>query len=176
MGLASLLVLGLVPQFIAARTLQARQSVSCDFSTAANSGDTCSSFAASWGLTDSNFAALNPDVSCPGDLVAGQDYCVIGTVTTGAPTTTAQPTTTAKPTTTMATTTKPTTTSTQTTSSSPYQPTQSGLAANCNNFHQVASGDSCDAIEKQYGISNADFSSWNPFIDSSKPPLLSCSI
>jgi LysM repeat protein len=166
MGLASLLVLGLVPQLIAARTLQARQSVSCDFSTAANSGDTCSSFAASWGLTDSNFAALNPDVSCPGDLVAGQDYCVIGTVTTGAPTTTAQPTTTAKP----------TTTSTQTTSSSPYQPTQSGLAANCNNFHQVASGDSCDAIEKQYGISNADFSSWNPFIDSSKPPPLSCSI
>ncbi|OIW30767.1 putative LysM domain protein [Coniochaeta ligniaria NRRL 30616] len=164
MGLASLLVLGLAPQLIAALALNVRQSVSCDFSTSANSGDTCASFAADWGLTESDFEALNPGVSCP-NLVAEQSYCVIGT----SPNTSSSST---KAQTTSSSSTKASTTSstakvtTTTTSSSPYQPTQSGLAANCNNFHLVASGDSCAAIETQYGISAADFSTWNPSIDS----------
>ena len=176
MGLATLLVLGIVPSLVAARTIQARQSVSCDFEIAANSGDTCSSFAGNWGLTESAFAAINPSVSCPGNLVAGDNYCVIGSVTSS-PTTTAK--TTAKTSTTRKTTVKTTSTTsklttatttpvTTTTSSSPNQPTQSGLAANCNNFHQIVTDDSCSAIEQQYGITAANFASWNPSIDSSK--------
>ena len=176
MGLASILLLGIAPQLIAARALQARQSVSCDFEIAANNGDTCASFASSWGLTENAFAALNPGVSCPGNLVAGQDYCVIGTVSTvTASSTTAKVTTTSSSTTVKATTTSPTstkvsTTPTSTTSSGSQvpSPTQSGLAANCNNFHLVASGDTCSGIESQYGISAANFATWNPFIDSCK--------
>ena len=68
MGLASLpvLVLGLLaPQLIDALAVQVRQSVTCDFSTAANSGDTCTSFASEWGLTVAAFEAINPGISCP---------------------------------------------------------------------------------------------------------------
>ena len=88
MALASLLVVSIASRLIAGHVLQIRQSVSCDFATAANNGDTCTSFAAGWGVTEAAFAKLNPGVSCPGPLVAGTEYCVIGTVPTGAPTTT----------------------------------------------------------------------------------------
>lgn len=36
-----------------------------------------------------------------------------------------------------------------------------GLAANCDGFYKVASGDSCETIEKQYGISDSQFKEWN---------------
>lgn len=77
--------LAIGPQLIASRVIHARQAVvvQCDFETSANNGDSCSSFEAAWGLTPDAFAAINPGVSCPGDLVAGQNYCVIGTVTSG---------------------------------------------------------------------------------------------
>lgn len=173
MGLAFLFALGVIPHLITARVLQVRQNVECDFETAANNGDTCASFAAGWGLTESGFAAINPGVSCPGNLVAGQNYCVIGTGTAATSTTS-----TAKTTSSVGTTVKATTSSTSTkvsttpvtttTSSSGHEPTQSGLAANCNNFHLVTSGDTCSVIESEYDISAADFASWNPFIDSSK--------
>jgi LysM repeat protein len=50
-------------------------------------------------------------------------------------------------------------------------PTQSGLASNCDAFHLVASGDTCAAIETEYGITAAEFSTWNPAINSGKPHL-----
>jgi hypothetical protein len=38
----------------------------------------------------------------------------------------------------------------------------------------VASEDQCDTIEASYGITNVQFSSWNPYIDDSMSfPLLS---
>ncbi|KAH8649337.1 hypothetical protein BX600DRAFT_419503 [Xylariales sp. PMI_506] len=162
-SIASLaLLVGIAPQLLAARALQARQSVDCDFEIAANTGDTCTTFAASWGLTESGFESINPGVVCPGNLVAGQNYCVIGTATTTSTTTTTKATTTSTSTSTTSITTPVTTT----TSSSGYEPTQSGLVSNCNNFHLVVTGDSCSGIELQYGISTAEFSSWNPAIDS----------
>ncbi|KAK4496423.1 hypothetical protein PRZ48_012403 [Zasmidium cellare] len=54
-------------------------------------------------------------------------------------------------------------TSTKPTSTAP-EPTQSGLAANCDKYYLVASGDSCDQIETKYGISASQFSKWNPSI------------
>ncbi|KAK7923718.1 hypothetical protein PG985_007789 [Apiospora marii] len=127
------------PQLIASRVIRVRQTVvvQCDFETNVTNGDSCSSFAAVWGLTPNAFASINPGVSCPGDLVAGQNYCVVGTATSGpagTTTTTARApiNTTAKPiirtTSDLSTTTAP---------SSPHEPTQSGLAANCNNLHLV---------------------------------------
>ncbi|OIW29067.1 hypothetical protein CONLIGDRAFT_655072 [Coniochaeta ligniaria NRRL 30616] len=108
--------------------------VTCNFSTVASAGDTCQSFASNWGLTLSGFQDLNPGVSCP-NLVAGQD--------TSPPAATSTPPT------------------TSTTSSSPYSPAQPGLVANCNKFYRVSSGDTCEVIEAKYGISLAQFLSWN---------------
>ncbi|KAJ2981468.1 hypothetical protein NQ176_g2005 [Zarea fungicola] len=148
----AILSFGLLPTLLAAQKLNNR-GVSCAFSVAAGTGETCDSFCQSWSVSIDDFKALNPGVQCP-SLVANNDYCVDGTVTTDVPTTT--------PATTMT-----TTTSTKTTTSSPGgpSPTQSGLAANCDKFHLVSSGDQCGIIESKYGISAAQFSSWNPAIN-----------
>ncbi|KAK3347848.1 hypothetical protein B0H65DRAFT_547658 [Neurospora tetraspora] len=142
MGFASLLMLGVVPQLVAAHVLQARQSVSCDFATATNNSDTCASFAAAWGITEAAFAKLNPGVSCPGNLIAGTEYCVIGTVSTGAPTTTKTASTTTKAATS---TTPPTTTKATTLPTTPVSPTgpspqMPNITSTCNKFYQVQSG------------------------------------
>jgi len=130
-------------------------SVTCNFSTPASYGDTCQSIASDWGLTVQGFQDLNPGVACP-DLVPDTSYCVIGSISSDSPSTTTTGTTTTKP---------PTT---STTSSSPYSPMQPGLVSNCNNFYRVASGDTCQQIEGKYGISPAQFSSWNPYINAGK--------
>ncbi|GIJ90277.1 hypothetical protein Asppvi_009231 [Aspergillus pseudoviridinutans] len=146
MGYKTAVLLGLLPQLLSA-------SVVCNFSAAANNGDTCQSFTSAWGQTVKIFEALNPGVSCP-NLTPGQSYCLLGTVSNDP----APPTTTS--------TTLKTTTSTTTTSSSPYQPTQPGLVANCDKFHLVAPGDQdqCYTIEAKYGITEAQFMAWNPSI------------
>jgi LysM repeat protein len=41
-------------------------------------------------------------------------------------------------------------------------PIQNGMTKNCKRFHFVKSGEACATITKQYGISLADFLSWNP--------------
>ncbi|KAK3500590.1 hypothetical protein B0T13DRAFT_465759 [Neurospora crassa] len=165
MGFASsLLMLGVVPQLlVAAHVLQARQSVSCDFATAANNGDTCASFAAAWGITEDAFAKLNPGVSCPGNLIAGSEYCVIGTVSTttkAATTSTTPPTTTTTKATTLSTTLS--TTSVSPTGPSPQMPS---ITSTCNKFYQVQSGDGCWSIEQAQGISASDFMAWNKAVD-----------
>lgn len=136
-------------------------TVDCSFYSSADEGDTCDSFSAEWGLTDDQFVALNPGTVCPGPLVADQSYCVIGSVSTG--------TATPGPTTTTSTTPTPTKTTPKmtTTTTAQHQPQQSGLASNCNNFYLVQGGDTCSKIEGQYGISNAQFDSWNPSISKS---------
>ncbi|KAK8074331.1 hypothetical protein PG994_005230 [Apiospora phragmitis] len=144
-----MLAAGLAPALVSA-------AVECDFATTADSGTTCASFASSWGLSVQDLQNLNPGISCPG-LDASKSYCVIGTVTDAPPATT---TTTFK--TTNTTTKAPTPTSAP--SNSPKMP---GLAENCDRFHKVSSGDSCDAIAKKNGISTAQFQSWNSEIDDS---------
>ncbi|KAE8404438.1 hypothetical protein BDV37DRAFT_247391 [Aspergillus pseudonomiae] len=154
MGYKAAITLGLLPKLLSA-------SVVCSFSMAASEGDTCESFATSWGQTVEMFQELNPGVSCP-TLTAGQSYCIIGTVTDD-PVTTSTAT---------STTLKTTTTATTTTSSNQHEPTQPGLPSNCDKFHLVASGDQCDIIAAEYGISEAQFKDWNPSIDSSMPSPL----
>lgn len=164
-----LIILGLLPNLLSARVLNTRQAVTCQFSVAASSGDTCTSFAADWGLTEAKFQALNPSVACPTTLVADQSYCVLGSVssaTTTSPISTTSTTTSPTSTTTSPTSTITSTFVTTTTSSSPYQPTQTGLASNCNGFYLVSSGDTCETIESKYGISSQEFASWNPAINS----------
>ncbi|AEO69849.1 carbohydrate-binding module family 50 protein, partial [Thermothielavioides terrestris NRRL 8126] len=131
--------------------------VTCSYAVQASNGDTCDSVASSWSISVSEFESLNPGVSCP-TLVVGHSYCVFGTITTSTTTKQSPTPPPASPTTSPS----KTTTSTSTTSAFPYQPTQSGLAANCNQFYFVQAGDTCDAIDQKYQISFSQFYAWNP--------------
>ncbi|KAF3484341.1 uncharacterized protein GIQ15_03665 [Arthroderma uncinatum] len=172
MHLVSFIVLALLPELLFARVLYTRGIV-CSFSTPCDPGDTCEDLSGRWGLTVDMFKSLNPGVNCP-NLVAGQSYCVVGTISPDTPgTTTTSKTTTSKATSQAAT--KPTTTPTKTTtttqkmptttSADPHSPTQPGLVKDCDKFHLVVSSDSCYTIEVKYGVSAAQFTTWNPSIN-----------
>ncbi|KAJ5214318.1 hypothetical protein N7449_001487 [Penicillium cf. viridicatum] len=45
-------------------------------------------------------------------------------------------------------------------------PTQTGISTNCDEYHTVVNGDSCAAIENEYGITFAQLYEWNPAIRS----------
>lgn len=45
-------------------------------------------------------------------------------------------------------------------------PTQTGIASKCNEYHTVVSGDSCAAVESEYGVTFAQLYEWNPAIGS----------
>ncbi|KAJ5986039.1 hypothetical protein N7451_010404 [Penicillium sp. IBT 35674x] len=65
----------------------------------------------------------------------------------------------------------PTTTTAMTTTSAGNgvttpTPTQAGMVDDCNGFHLVASGDSCQTIATAAGIALADFYSWNSGVGS----------
>ncbi|KAL4994067.1 hypothetical protein BDV10DRAFT_189402 [Aspergillus recurvatus] len=175
--LKSAVALGLLPELLAARNIPlVQRSVDCSFSTAASSGDSCASFASSWGLSVDTLKSLNPGLDCA-NFDDFAEYCVMGAVTPDEPSTTSSISTTTKKATTtttstttavLSTTDQPTTTTTSATATATGDspsPTQPGLAADCDRFHKVASGDQCDTIEANYGITNAQFSSWNPYID-----------
>jgi hypothetical protein len=56
------------PGLVTARTpvhVHVRRGVTCSFEIAAESGDTCASLGASWGISVADFAKLNPGVVCP---------------------------------------------------------------------------------------------------------------
>ncbi|KAL1891065.1 hypothetical protein Sste5346_007890 [Sporothrix stenoceras] len=173
------------------------RTVNCEFQITADDNATCVEFASEWGLTLAQFEALNPTAACP-TLTPDTLYCVLGSVTgasssgsvgpnrspttvsytlptgTGGPSSvdisfSTYPTTTS---TTSKTSTKTSTTSSSTITGSKPAPTQAGLTASCNNFHLVAKGDSCSTIEASYGVSSADFLSWNPAIQSNCLGLL----
>ncbi|CAD6446761.1 ebb40fb2-5fe2-4202-a0f0-7e45d98b00a8 [Sclerotinia trifoliorum] len=66
------------------------------------------------------------------------------------------------PTTTSSTITSTTATPTSTCNPSAPTPTQPTAICGCKKWHMVASGNSCESIEKLYGITAADFNKWNP--------------
>lgn len=45
-------------------------------------------------------------------------------------------------------------------------PVQTGMISNCDEFHQVLSGDTCYGIAMNYAISLSGFYSWNPAVGS----------
>lgn len=73
--LTHLPTIGLVPAMAAALSPRA---VECDFSTTADVGATCSSFASNWGLSVDALTQLDPSITFPG-LDTSKLYCVIGT-------------------------------------------------------------------------------------------------
>lgn len=105
------------------------------------SGDSCQGISDSFGtFSIADFEQWNPAVGSSCDsLFVGYYYCVAVPGTPTSKTAIASPT--------------PTTNG--------PQPQQPGIVGNCNNFYQVASGDSCDGIEQQKGISSDQFFAWN---------------
>lgn len=160
------LLTGLAPGLVSAAALH-RRDVTCDFSTTADAGATCESFANTWGLSVDDLKKLNPAIACP-DLDTSKSYCVIGTVTEdpGTTSTTSTTTTTTSSVTTTTTTTEaPTSTTSKPTSTT--EPQMPGIAENCDAFYKVKSGDQCDTIAKANNISEEQLKSWNTEIDDS---------
>lgn len=104
--------------------------------------------------------SINPGITCP-NLVSGQDYCVVGTITSTRPTTTASSMVTTS-------TVTSSTSSSTSLSSAPYRPQQTRTATACDQYHLVVKGDSCSAIKSQYNISLTEFLAWNPSLNSAK--------
>lgn len=151
MVLKPIVLLGLLPHFIAA-------SVTCNYSSSAEEGDTCQNFAESWDISVDDLKALNPGIECP-RLSAGQELCVLGTSSSADPTT-AQASI------------KPTTTTLQkqpspTKTGDKPSPVQPGIASDCDGYHLVSTNDQCQAIEKKYGITSDEFIRWNPAVNES---------
>ncbi|KAJ5726916.1 Peptidoglycan-binding Lysin subgroup [Penicillium malachiteum] len=144
------------------------RGVTCDYETPASSGDTCTTFAAEWGLTEETFASLNPTADCP-TLVAGQSYCVVGTVSVAVSTTSSSSTTTSSSTTssTFTTSTVKTTTTTAGNGITTPTPVQSGITDSCSKFDLVESGDTCASIASTYNVPLSSFYAWNPAVGSS---------
>ncbi|KAK1711770.1 hypothetical protein BDP67DRAFT_468696, partial [Colletotrichum lupini] len=112
------------------------------------SGDTCQGIVNKYGTFDLNqFYGWNPAVgnTCSG-LWLGYYYC-IGTLTTTS--TTAAP---APP--------------AETCNPSAPTPTQPSAICGCKKWHLIGSGNTCDAITKQYGVTLSDFTSWTPSVGS----------
>ncbi|CAG8890309.1 unnamed protein product [Penicillium egyptiacum] len=168
----STIALALLPGLLEAHSIGnpiVRRGVDCSFATAANPGDTCDDFADTWGISVDQFKSLNPGLDC-GIFDDSQEYCVLGGVTEDDDSATTSKivesttsvTTSASTTSTTSTTTMITTT---TTSANSHEPTQPGLAKNCDGFLKIVDGDNCDDIIAKAGISHQQFSEWNPYIN-----------
>lgn len=162
-------------QALASVEALARRGVECFFDLAAESGDTCEILASGWGISVEEFININPGVTCP-DLEAGKSYCVVGEYTPDEPTTpTTEPqppaiTTTAPPITTTSAqppTTLQTTTTTTSAADPGVSPIMPGAADNCNRYHMIQSGDTCDAVASKNGITVSQLKSWNTEINDS---------
>lgn len=125
---------------------QANMTTNCNAFHLVAEGDGCQSIATAAGISLSDFYSWNPAVgsSCS-NLWLGYYVCVgvIGFTPTTSP---------------------PATTTTPGNGIPTPTPTQTGMNSNCNSFHEVASGDTCESISTAAGISLSDFYSWNPAV------------
>uniref|UniRef100_A0A8H7XNW2 LysM domain-containing protein n=1 Tax=Psilocybe cubensis TaxID=181762 RepID=A0A8H7XNW2_PSICU len=102
-------------------------------------GDGCSSIESSFALTNSQFDQLNPGLasSCT-NLVLGDAYCVLPTAPFSLSNSTGLPDNVAPGT----------------------------ITDGCTTYYTVKSGDSCTVVEDNFNITLAQFTTWNPEIDS----------
>ena len=123
---------------------QTGMATHCDGFYLVQSGDACQKIASMYSVSLSDFYAWNPavGVNTCATLFPGYYVCVhkIG---------------------------GPTPTTSIDNGITPPTPTQAEMVVNCNKFHPVVSGDSCQAIASAAGISLATFYSWNTGVGSS---------
>lgn len=113
---------------------------------------TCAQICLNYVIAINVFTEANPALSktsCDADLVAGDGYCVDPLAGWDWATTTNTTDTT------------PTATSVLTPS-----PVQTGIAANCDKFCEVVSGDDCAIVAADWGITLVNFYAWNPAVGS----------
>ncbi|RDK45579.1 hypothetical protein M752DRAFT_311695 [Aspergillus phoenicis ATCC 13157] len=102
----------------------------------------------------------------PGIFMAGQEYCVAGSLSSRGPTVSFSSLTTSTPTITISTFPTLFMISLSPPSSPPlvpYQPQQTGTATNCDRYYLAETGDTCGKIEAQFDVSTSD---WNPGVAS----------
>lgn len=129
-------------------------------------GYVCQDIADDYSITVANLTAWNSWIGSSYDtgLYANLGYhderAVCIGVNASAPTASASPV--------------PSTASTPTQTSASMGPTQTGIVTGCLQYYTVKSGDSCAAIDSNYGITFAQLYAWNPagkFTDSSEPSI-----
>jgi LysM repeat protein len=113
------------------------------------SGDYCGLLEDQYGITFAQLQTWNQDLNAAcSNLILGDAYCVQGDTSgdgaAAAASSSAMPVT----------------------MTSPGSPTQSGMTASCRGYYTVQSGDSCSGIESEFGVTFAQFYSWNPAIGS----------
>ncbi|KAF3196311.1 hypothetical protein TWF106_005020 [Orbilia oligospora] len=152
--------------------LRGRQNgvAGCSETFTAAKGDDCQFISSIYGISVENLIKWNPSLKSPADcdklLQPGTTYCVSVPSTTTKTTTNGTPNTTITKTTTNSTT-KPTTTPAPTTPSNGVttpSPIQSGMVTNCNKFHLVASGQTCQDIMAKFSLTLDLLVKWNPAI------------
>ncbi|KAJ5131410.1 uncharacterized protein N7515_007449 [Penicillium bovifimosum] len=105
-------------------------------------GDNCATISKEYGISQADFLTWNPDVGADCKNLWLDNYVCVGstpTSTSGTP--------------------PPTSTSPGVVTPTPTQP---NMTKGCTKFHMVVDGDNCATISKEYGISRADFLTWNP--------------
>lgn len=120
----------------------------CTFRWWADQGDTCDSMAFDWEITKDDFIKWNPSVGpdCENGLVARKPYCVEFKEGVEEPT--------------------KTTSAVPTYTGGIPEPTQPGLAKDCNDYVYAKQGDTCGKIVDAYGhgLTLQDFYKWNPSV------------
>ncbi|KAK2024009.1 hypothetical protein LX32DRAFT_626949 [Colletotrichum zoysiae] len=143
-------------------------------------GTTCNAILSDNFISLEQFRRWNPSLAATCAVEVGKSYCVEAfSEPAPSPSTTSVPTSTTLSTRTstspLSTFTRPPTTtikpsSSTTTTTTPGNgittptPTQATIVSNCNAFYLVAARDTCGAIASKYGITVAEFQSWNPSV------------
>ncbi|SPB45014.1 unnamed protein product [Aspergillus niger] len=108
-------------------------------------GDNCATISKKYGISQADFLTWNPDVGADCKNLWLDNYVCVEASPSSSP----SPTTTPSP--------SPTSEATPT-------PTLPNMVDGCTQFHKIEDGDICASIAKQYGISQADFLAWNPYV------------
>ncbi|KAI9162744.1 LysM domain-containing protein [Paramyrothecium foliicola] len=116
----------------------------CDAFHKVKSGDTCAALASTYGVTISQLTTWNSQIGSNCQLM-WLDYNICVSIVGVGPSRPTSTSTTTAPTNGVAT---PT-------------PIQPGMVGNCDAFHKVKSGDTCDALSKTYGVTIQQLTTWN---------------
>jgi LysM repeat protein len=119
----------------------------CDAFHLIKSGDSCAAIASTYGITTAKLISWNAEIG-PNCQSLWVDYYICVSIVGEEP---------ASP--------SPTTTAPSNGVPTP-DPVQPGIVNNCNAFHKIQSGDTCDKITALYGISRTQLNSWNAEIGS----------
>ncbi|QPH01784.1 hypothetical protein C2857_005987 [Epichloe festucae Fl1] len=133
----------------------------------------CKDIPDSWDITEEQWKRWNPSISESCDnFVIEKSYCVeasnepevprpVSSTTSSTMSSAVQSSTTTSSTTSSNSSTTVSTTTQKDNGIPTPTPTQPGMVDNCDKFHKVQSGDTCDKIANSQGITVSEFTTWN---------------